>query len=115
MVADLRSRALSHVGAWEDYPFGPRDMVFKCANGRMFLICHEQAEGRLGATVKCTPAEAEAALLLPFVRPAPYLARAHWVALEIASPAEFEIACQFIARSYDLVAPRPPAKPRRRR
>ena len=90
-------------------------MVFKCANGRMFVIASEQPGGRLAVTVKSTPAESEEALMLPCARPARYLARAHWVSLDITSAAEFEIAFQLIARSYELAAPLRPSKPRTRR
>ena len=110
----VRDEALRYEGAWEDYPFGPGAMVLKCANGRIFAIAVEEADGRVRTSVKRTPEEVQEALLLPFVGPAPHLARAHWVALQVAGEPEFDITCQFIARSYELVAPLKPARPRKK-
>ncbi|MCC7363430.1 MAG: MmcQ/YjbR family DNA-binding protein [Dehalococcoidia bacterium] len=110
----LKDVALRYEGAWEDYPFGPDDCVIKAANGRMFALLSQPGPGRAAVTVKSTPDEAEEALMLPFIRPAPYLARHAWVAVDVANEAEFDIACAYIRRSYELVAPLKPARARKR-
>lgn len=113
MIDDLRDVALRYEGAWEDYPFGPDSMVIKAANGRMFAIFSASGD-QAAATVKLTRDEAQEALMLPFIRPAPYLARHDWVAIDVATEAEFDIACEYIKRSYELIAPLRPAKPRKK-
>ncbi len=56
------------------------DLVFKVA-GKMFAVaCLEP--GEVWLSFKCTPAIFGDLLEREGIRPAPYLARAHWVALE---------------------------------
>lgn len=100
----LRDFALAFEGAYEDHPFGEEVNVFKAANRKMFVICSESAEGWLRASLKLTPDEAMAALSLPFVSPAPYLARHGWVQAVCATETELEITLDWVRRSHELVA-----------
>ena len=81
----------------------------KAPNGKIFAIVSEGADGAR-VSLKLTPVEAEEALTIPFVRPAPYLARYHWVMATVTNDAEFEITCLWIARSFELVAAGKPAR-----
>ena len=105
----LRRFAQSFAGAREEFPFGPESAVAKAPNGKIFAIVSEGADGAR-VSLKLTPVEAEEALTIPFVRPAPYLARYHWVMATVSNDAEFEITCLWIARSFELVAPGKPAR-----
>jgi predicted DNA-binding protein (MmcQ/YjbR family) len=98
----LREFAMTFEGTREEYPFGPGTAVYKAPNGRMFALvsCHDDGAH---VSLKLSPAESEEALTLPFVRPAPYLARNHWVMAIISSESEFDITCAWIHRSHELV------------
>ena len=98
----LRRFAQSFAGAREEFPFGPESAVAKAPNGKIFAIVSEGADGAR-VSLKLTPVEAEEALTIPFVRPAPYLARYHWVMATVASEAEFEITATWVRRSFQLV------------
>lgn len=100
----LRELCLGWEGVFEDYPFGPGATVFKAPSGKMIALASDAEADRQSVSLKLTPAEAEEALLLPFVRPAPYLARHHWVTCDVSNDAEWEIAAQLVARSRDLVS-----------
>jgi len=99
----FRPLALAFPGAFEDYPFGIGETVYKAANGKMFAMCPADHEAPFSVTLKLTPEEAEAALTLPFVSPAPYLARYSWVAALVTSPVEFDITMEWVTRSHELV------------
>lgn len=105
----LRRFAQSFDGAREEFPFGPDSAVAKAPNGKMFAIVSEEPDG-VRVSLKLTPVEAEEALTIPFVRPAPYLARYHWVMATVSNEAEFEITCLWIARSYELVVAGKPSR-----
>lgn len=107
----LRAFALSFPEAHEAFSFGPDHAVFKAANGKMFAIASESAEAT-SVSLKLTPEESEAALMLPFVRPAPYMARNHWVLATIRNEAECEMTLDWITRSHELVTTRPARKKR---
>lgn len=105
----LRTFALTFDGAREEFSFGPDHPVFKAANGKMFAISSEHEDGTK-VSLKLTPEEFAEALTLPFVRPAPYMARNHWVQSTIASEVEFEMTAGWIRRSHELVTAKPARK-----
>ena len=100
----LRDFALAFEGAYEDHPFGEESNVFKAANGKMFVISSKGANGALRASLKLAPDEALAALSLPFVSPAPYLARHSWVQSVCTTETELEITLEWVSHSHQLVA-----------
>lgn len=107
----LRAFALSFDGAREEFSFGAEHPVYKAANGKVFAIASEDADGTR-VSLKLTPEESEEALTLPFVRPAPYLARNHWVLSTMTSEVEYELTLAWIARSHELVTAKPARKKR---
>ena len=86
------------------------DLVFKIA-GKMYAVAALEP-GDHWLSFKCTPEDFAALTERPGVVPAPYMARAQWVALETEdalSPAEIK---RHIRQSYDLVVARLPGKTR---
>ena len=87
-------------GAWLDHAWDLEGDVFKTAKGKIFLICRGD-DRSASATMKLTPAEASAALSLPFVSAAAWPVR--WVVATVAREAERDIALEWVQRSYELV------------
>ncbi|MGE3076972.1 MAG: MmcQ/YjbR family DNA-binding protein [Dehalococcoidia bacterium] len=106
---DVRNFALALEGSREEFSFGSDHPVFKAPNGKMFAIASEDAAGT-NVSLKLTPEECAEALSLPFVRPAPYLARYHWVMSSITNEAERDMTFTWIRRSYELVVTKPARK-----
>jgi len=107
----LRSFSLAFPGTREEFAFGPGHAVYKAANGKLFAIVSGD-EGATYVTLKLTPDEAEEALTLPFVSPAPYLGRHHWVRTTISDDAELEMTYQWVRRSHELVTAKSARKKR---
>lgn len=105
----LREFALSFEGSREEFSFGPDHPVFKNSKGKIFAIASDQEDG-MHVSLKLTPDEVLEAMTLPFVRPAPYLAKNHWVASIISNEAEFEMTLEWIRRSHELVSAKPARK-----
>lgn len=75
----VRKFCLSLPHATEDVKWG-HDLVF-CVGKKMFAVtCLEPAKNAL--SFKCSPEVFAELVERPRIIPAPYLARAHWVALE---------------------------------
>lgn len=109
-LQQARDIALSLEGAWEDFPWEPDHPVYKNAKGKIFLMLGQRDEGATTLTLKLTPEESEAALLLPFVSVAAYVGRYGWVTAAVTNEVEWEIVHPWISHSYELVT-----WPRRRR
>lgn len=109
----LREFAFSFAGTREEFSFGPDTPLYKAPNGKIFAITSEHADGT-HVSLKLTPEEATEALSLPFVRPAPYLARHHWVLAIVQTEPEFEMTVMWLRRSHELVT-RSPARVRKSR
>jgi predicted DNA-binding protein (MmcQ/YjbR family) len=105
----IREFSLSFEGAREEFSFGPEHPVFKAPNGKLFAIASEHADGT-HVSLKLTPEECLEALTLPFVRPAPYLAKNHWVMTVVSNPAELDATLAWIRRSHELVTSKPTRK-----
>ncbi|MCU1717193.1 MmcQ/YjbR family DNA-binding protein [Pseudomonas sp. 5P_3.1_Bac2] len=96
---------LSLPGAQEDYKWGGV-RVFSVAQNKMFAVMHIAGQESLGFKV-------DTDLFLghcdrPGIRPAPYLARAHWINMDAPYPlgrAELE---QLLQRSHQLVVSKLP-------
>lgn len=108
-IEQLRKLCLSFPGAteqiqWED------DLLFK-VGGKMFAIAPLEP-ARFWLTLKAAPEEFLELTERPGIVPAPYLARAKWVAIETSdtlSPAELTA---LLRKSYDLVVAKLPQKTR---
>ena len=108
----LREFAFTFEGTREEYSFGPEHPLYKAPNGKMFAIASEQEDGT-HVSLKLTPEEAAEALTMPCVRPAPYLARNHWVLSVITCEPELDMTLGWIRRSHELVTSKPARKPKR--
>jgi predicted DNA-binding protein (MmcQ/YjbR family) len=77
------------------------DLVFKIG-GRMYAGM-PLSPGRVRLSFKCTPEEFAELTERPGIIPAPYAARAHWVALESMDALPRAEIKRLVRRSYDLV------------
>jgi predicted DNA-binding protein (MmcQ/YjbR family) len=108
-VDQLREICLSFAGTAEQIQWGD-DLVFKVA-GKMFAVT-PLVPGYNWLSLKASPESFVELTERPGIIPAPYLARAKWIAIEtphVVSAAEVET---LLRTSYDLVVAR---LPRRRR
>ena len=99
----LKAHALAKDGAWEDHPWGPEGNVFKTSKGKIFAMWGAEGSGPCKVTLRLTADEAQDVLNLPFVEPAPYLARYHWVQAEVTSESTLDLVLEWMDRSYELV------------
>jgi predicted DNA-binding protein (MmcQ/YjbR family) len=108
-IDQLRKLCLSFPGVteqiqWED------DLLFK-VGGKMFAIAPLEP-ARLWLTLKADPEEFAELTERPGIVPAPYLARAKWIAVETPDtlpPSELAV---LIRKSYDLVVAKLPGRTR---
>jgi predicted DNA-binding protein (MmcQ/YjbR family) len=80
---------------WED------DLVFK-VGGKMFAVTPLEPRG-VYLSCKCTAEEFGELTELPGIIPAPYLARAQWIALEQENALPAAEIKRLLRKSYDLV------------
>ena len=108
-IEQLRKVCLSFPSATEQIQWGD-DLLFKVA-GKMFAITPLEPAG-VWLSFKVTPENFLELTERPGIIPAPYLARAQWIALEsrdALSPAEL---ASLLRSSYDLVCAKLPRKTR---
>ena len=107
----IRQQCLSFPGATENVQWG-NDLVFK-VEGKMFAVTSLEPS-RHTVSFKCSPEDFAELTERPGIIPAPYLARAHWIALE-REDALSRIELKGLLRAgYDLVAAKLPKKARAR-
>jgi predicted DNA-binding protein (MmcQ/YjbR family) len=127
-LEQMRKLCLSFPHATEQVQWGA-DLVFKIG-GKMFAVAATEP-GPVKLSFKVTPEQFADLTELPGVIPAPYLARAKWIALERWDALRHDELSALLRGSYDLVfatlpagvrqklsaAPSPirKARPRRRR
>jgi predicted DNA-binding protein (MmcQ/YjbR family) len=107
----LRKLCLSLPGATEQIQWRD-DLLFK-VGGKVFAITPLEP-ARLWLCIKADPEEFADLIERPGIIPAPYLARAKWIAVEskdALSPPEVE---RLIGKSYELVSAKLPRKVRER-
>jgi predicted DNA-binding protein (MmcQ/YjbR family) len=86
------------------------NLVFKVA-GKIFAIAAlEPADVWL--SFKCDPEDFAAMVERPGIIPAPYLARAHWIALETEDALSVTELKELLRKAYDLVFAKLPKKTR---
>jgi predicted DNA-binding protein (MmcQ/YjbR family) len=78
-----------------------KELVFKIG-GKMFAITTLEPGERL-FSFKCTPETFTELIERPGIVPAPYLARAHWVAFDSADALPRSETKKLLRQSYDLV------------
>ena len=87
---------------WED------DLVFK-VGGKMFAVVPLEPS-RLWLSFKCTGEEFADLVERPGIIPAPYLARAHWVALEAEDALTRSEVQRLLHQAHELVFAKLPEK-----
>jgi predicted DNA-binding protein (MmcQ/YjbR family) len=108
-IDDLRRYCLGFPHTTENVQWGS-DLVFK-VDGKMFAVAPlEVAPVRL--SFKCTPENFVELCEQPDIIPAPYMARAQWVALKSLNAVPDNELRQLLAESYRLVWERLPKRRR---
>jgi predicted DNA-binding protein (MmcQ/YjbR family) len=108
-IYDLRRHCLGFPHTTENVQWGS-DLVFK-VDGKMFAVTPlEVAPVRL--SFKCTPESFAELCERPDIIPAPYMARAQWVALKSFDSVSNDELRQLLAESYRLVWERLPKRRR---
>ena len=103
----VRKYCLSLPHATENVQWGD-DLCFKIG-GKMFAIA-VMVPHPIAMCFKCTPEEFAELTEMPGVIPAPYMARAYWVALESETVLPRAEIKRRISRSYELVRAKLPKK-----
>lgn len=104
-IDQLRQLCLSFPGVTEQIQWGD-DLLFK-VGGKMFVVIPLEP-ARVWLTLKADPEEFAELTERPGIIPAPYLARAKWIAIESRETlARHEVAA-LIHKSYELVAAKLP-------
>jgi predicted DNA-binding protein (MmcQ/YjbR family) len=98
-------RKLPHVT--EQVQWGA-DLVFKIG-GKMFAVTALEP-AKVCLSFKCSPEDFADLTERPGIIPAPYLARAQWVALESEDALTAADLKRYLKRSYDLVVAKLPKK-----
>lgn len=110
-VESIRKLCLSFPHATEQVQWG-YDLVFKIG-GKMFAITPLEPS-RVFLTIKATDESFAELTERPGIIPAPYLARAKWVALEHADAVSPQELASLLRLSYDLVLAKLPKRTRER-
>ena len=97
----LREVCLSFPGATEQIQWG-NDLLFK-VGGKMFAVTPLEP-ARVCLSFKASPENFADLSERPNIIPAPYLARAQWVALETRDALSQDELARLLRDSYDLVA-----------
>lgn len=100
--ADIEAHCLALPGVTKEHPFGDSD-VFK-VGGKMFALISVQDGRPAGVWFKAGQTSAAILTQIEGIRPCPYLARAHWVAmdgLKALKPGELR---EYLSRAHALVA-----------
>ena len=103
----VRKQCLSFPHVTENVQWGD-DLVFKVAD-KMFAVASLEA-GQHVMSMKCTPEKFAELTDKPGLVPAPYLARAHWVALETFDALPKTELKALLREAYDLVFAKLPKK-----
>ena len=108
-IDQLRKLCLSFPGATEQMQWGD-NLLFK-VGGRMFAITSLEP-AKVWISLKANPENFAELTERPGVIPAPYLARAKWIALESADTLPDAEISQLVRESYELVLAKLPRKAR---
>jgi predicted DNA-binding protein (MmcQ/YjbR family) len=96
----IRKHCLSLAGATEQVQWGC-DLVFK-VGGKMFAVTPLEP-ARVWLSLKCEAEEFAELIERPGVIPAPYLARASWIAIEREEAVARAEVLRLLSASYELV------------
>src|SRR5215472_11068799 len=106
-VEFLRRHCLAMPGTTEQVQWG-NDLVFK-VGGKMYAVTPLEP-APVCLSFKCSPDDFADLTERPGIIPAPYLARAQWVALEHEDALSAAELKKYLRRSYDLVRAKLPKK-----
>lgn len=104
-IESLRKICLSFPGATEQIQWGD-NLLFKVA-GKMFAITALEP-ARVWLSLKADPEEFAELTERPGIIPAPYLARAKWIAIETPETLPLTELASLLRRSYELVVAKLP-------
>jgi predicted DNA-binding protein (MmcQ/YjbR family) len=108
-IERLRKICLAFPGATEQVQWQD-DLVFK-VGGKMFAVAPLEP-ARLWLTLKADPQEFADLTERPGIIPAPYLARAKWIAIESSDALPPSEVTALLRKSYDLVVEKLPRNAR---
>jgi predicted DNA-binding protein (MmcQ/YjbR family) len=108
-IDQLRKLCLSFPGVTEQIQWGD-DLLFK-VGGKMFAVAPLEP-AKIWISFKATPDNFAELTEKPGVLPAPYLARAKWIALESQDALLDPETAQLLRESYELVLAKLPLKMR---
>src|SRR5258708_32634906 len=108
-IEQLRKLCLSFPGATEQIQWGD-DLLFK-VGGKMFAVTRLEP-AKVWLSLKASPETFAELTERPGVIPAPYLARAKWIALESQDTLPAVEIPQLVRASYELVLAKLPRKAR---
>ena len=101
--ADVEAHCLALAGVTREFPFG-RSPVFK-VGGKMFAVISTREDGKqTGVWFKAGAMSAAILTRIDGIKPCPYLARAHWVAMEGLKPLRPKELKGYLTRAHALVA-----------
>jgi predicted DNA-binding protein (MmcQ/YjbR family) len=103
----IRKHCLSLPHTTEQVQWG-NDLVFKIG-GKMYAVAVLEP-GPYCMSLKCAPEKFAELVETPGIAPAPYLARAHWVALEEADVLPAAELKSLLRQAYELVLAKLPRK-----
>jgi predicted DNA-binding protein (MmcQ/YjbR family) len=103
----MRQHCLSFPHATENVQW-VKDLVFKIG-GKMFAVAALEPGDHV-FSFKCTPEKFAELIEMPGIVPAPYMARAQWVAFERADVLRRAETKELLRHSYDLVFAKLPKK-----
>ena len=105
----LRDLCMSMPGATEQIQWG-KDLVFK-VGGKMFCVANTDPAGaEMAMSFKCDPETFTELCERDGIKPAPYMARAQWVALERFDTLPDRELKPLVARAYGLIRAKLPKK-----
>ena len=105
----VRRICLGLPAATENLQWGEH-LVFK-VGGKMFAVANLDGQGNT-LSFKCSPEEFAELVEMEGIIAAPYLARAHWVALETWDSMPAKALAARLRRAYELIRDRLPRKVR---
>jgi predicted DNA-binding protein (MmcQ/YjbR family) len=103
----LRRQCMSLAGTTEQVQWG-YDLVFK-VGGKMYAVAPLEP-APVCLSFKCSPEDFADLTERPGIIPAPYMARAQWVALEHEEALSAAEMKRYVRRSYELVRAKLPKK-----
>ena len=106
-IDQLRKLCLSFPGTTEQIQWGD-DLLFK-VGGKMFAVTRLEP-AKVWLSLKANPESFAELTERPGVIPAPYLARAKWIALESPEAVPDAELAQLLRESYELVLAKLPRK-----